>query len=194
MDQAVLKKTGLLRNKFGFTFVELIVAIALIGVMALVVVPYFRGRDTGKDRQEFVSGLNHFVAGARYNAILSGKNQKVVFDLENFQVWVEQQVGQKNAQGEELYEKVQADYSESLFGWDNQKIKIKDVLINGKNAILSSDGISDKVWFFVVPDGNAQNVTINFRDEVESDKYGEPSYYHLILNPFSVQFKLYESL
>lgn len=89
---------------------------------------------------------------------------------------------------------MQADFNDNSFSWNDHKIKIKDVLINGKNAILSSDGISDKVWFFVVPDGNAQNVTINFRDEEESNKDGEHSYYHLILNPFSVQFKLYESL
>jgi hypothetical protein len=49
-----------------------------------------------------------------------------------------------------------------------------------------------ELWFFLVPEGLAQQVTINMIDTVDTfdDK---PRHIGLVLNPFLMQFKVYDA-
>lgn len=193
MGRVVLKMSGSLHNKRGFTFIELMVAIFLIGIMAAVTIPYLRGDDPELVRNQFVEELNTFSSLVWYNAIVTGKVHKVVIDLQESQMFAEIQTDEKTGQGDPKYEPMQIDYSNSLFNWDNRKFEIKDIYVNNKSALFSGDGNSDKVWFFIMPDGLSQSVKINFYDVAEGKDFGESSDYSLVLNPFSVQFKIYET-
>ena len=54
-------------------------------------------------------------------------------------------------------------------------------------------GTTDNVWFFIIPDGLTQEVTINFVDYDDMLPNGDARQFGLVLNPFSAQFKLYDT-
>jgi len=192
MVQVVQKMSGLHHNncRTGFSLIELIIVIALIGVMTMIVTPLLRTEDLAQERANFVNQLNSFVIGAQYNALVSGKINRVVFDFKKSQVYIELQIGQVDAQGQDQYEAVNVDFNENIFSWNSAHFKIKDFFVNQKNELL--DGNSDQAWYYLMPDGNAQNVIINFYDLKDSEKYHESAEYSMVLNPFAAQFKLYE--
>jgi len=175
----------------GFTFIELIIVIALIGVMAILVMPNFRGDKLAQARQTQVDKLNLLLSTAQYSAITAGKINRVVFDLKLAKVRIEELSAQKDSLGQDLYAPLQIDYNETSLDWD-QNFSIKEIFINNQNSIFSDEANSAKVWFYIVPDGNAQSVKINFVDLTEIEKNQELSEYSLVLNPFTVQFKLYD--
>ena len=177
--------------KSGFTLIELIIVIALIGVMTIIVMPSFRGDKLAQARQAQVDQLNLLLATAQYSAITSGKINRVIFDLKLAKVRIEQLSAKKDNLNQDQYELLQVDYNETSLDWDSN-LKIKEIYTNNQNAFWSDEVGNAKAWFYIVPDGNAQNVTINFIDLAENEKTNEQSEYSLVLNPFTVQFKLYD--
>ena len=186
-----ITQTLKLNNRSGFSLIELIIVMALIGVMAVVVIPMLRQEDLAQERADFVTQLNSFVSGAQYNALVGGKINRVVFDLKKSQVYLQAKGEGQGTDGQDKYELVQVPYNEDVFSWDGEHFKLQAFLVNNKNELAGQD--SDKVWFYIVPDGIAQSVIINFYDLASSEKYNETGAYSLVLNPFAVQFKLYES-
>ena len=49
-----------------------------------------------------------------------------------------------------------------------------------------------ELWFFIVPEGLAQDVVINLLDMRDKDR-GKAKQVGLVLNPFAAQFKSYDS-
>ena len=191
MDRIVRQKSGFIhhKNKIGFTFIEVIIAIALIGVMAIIVTPYLRSDNFEQKRAEFVAQLNAFMVAAQYNALVTGQVQRVVFDLRASRFYLEARTSEKDGQGDYKYALVQIAYNDNAFIWDSARFKLKELYINNKDVLADS---SDKVWFYIMPDGTAQSVTIHFNDIAESEKFDDVIDYRLVLNPFAVQFKIYE--
>jgi prepilin-type N-terminal cleavage/methylation domain-containing protein len=194
MGLVVPKLSGFIRSsKNGFSLIELMIVVAIMGIMATIIVPYLSPDNSEQERQEFVSKLNLFMTSVWYNSLTTGRVHRVVIDLQATQMFIEMQMDEKTGQGESKYELVQINYNENFFAWNKEQFDFKDVYINDKNVMFADEGSSDKTWFYIVPDGLAQNVIFNFRDAKESKYLGEVSNYSLVLNPFSVQFKLYES-
>lgn len=197
MDQVARKMNGFSQTlnfncRSGFSLIELLIVMALLGVMAMVIAPLLKGRDFDQERVSFVLQLNAFIAGAQYNAIASGKVSRVVFDLKKSQVYIEEQGLGRDETGQDKYELVQVPYNETFFEWDSHHFKLVDFWVNGNNELAGGKD-SEKTWFYIVPDGIAQVVIINLRDLISSEGYNDLGEYSLVLNPFAVQFKLYES-
>jgi prepilin-type N-terminal cleavage/methylation domain-containing protein len=193
-----MKSVFIRSKRSGFTFIELIVVIAIIAIMAMTMIPFLQNRDLDQNRQTFVASLNSFVLSAQYNAIVSGKTNRVLFDLVNSRFMIEQATLKKDQFGQDAYEPVKIAYNNDFFDVDQAKFKIRAILINNQDALLLNESGSDKVWFYITSDGIAQNVTIKFADVLENEKFSDhseqPNDYSLILNPFSAQFNLYESI
>lgn len=168
--------------------------------MAMMITPFLQNRDLDQNRKTFVASLNSFVLAAQYNAIVGGKINRVLFDLVKSRFTIEQASQKKDQFGQDAYEPVKIAYNNDFFDVDQTKFKIKAILINNQDALLLNESGSDKVWFYITPDGIAQDVNIKFADVLENEKFSEHIEYHsaqhndysLILNPFSAQFKLYE--
>ncbi len=185
MVQAVQKKNGFGRKVSGFTFIELIVAIALIAAMATVVVPNLWRQTPEEERLSFVAKLNSFVGLVWYNAIVTGKLHKITIDSNSGTLVAESQIDQLTSQGELKFEPMQLDYQDGQMQLD-PRFKLREIYINDRNAM---DGSNDKFWFYISSDGLAQAVRLNFTDQ-QVAKSEENNIYSLVLNPFSAQFKI----
>jgi len=175
----------------GFTLLEVLIVLAILGIMGTVVVPNLRGRDPATERKEFVARLNQFMTFAWYNGVVTDKVQKIVFDFEKQVIRLEQQKMEEEKPSQEtVYEPVTRAYTQTTLAWP-KRYHVKNFLIEGFDEAVGRK--LKKTWIFVVPDGLAQDVVMNIVDmsDVSQARKGAP--FSLVLNPFTAHFKEYDN-
>lgn len=179
MGQIAHKKSGSVSGiSKGFSLIEIIIAIALIGLMAIVVVPFFKPKGA-RSQDAFVAALNMLTQSAYNNGIVSGKLQRVVFDFKHDNINLEQATGKRDSAGEVQFEPVKLDYMKTSMPIP-QNMLIKNFYIKGKDELRG--GGTTKAWFYIMPDGKGQDVTIVTQDLTTN------MIFKFVLNPFKVRF------
>jgi prepilin-type N-terminal cleavage/methylation domain-containing protein len=169
--------------KAGFTFVELVIALALLALLAVVVVPRFVTKKT-EPLGEFTHKLNVLLQLGYSNALATGKIHRVLFDRKNNRVELAIAGTERTASGELQFTPLASRYLNSFIDWPIN-FELDNFYINNKDELVG--GPTPKVWFFIMPDGLAQEVIINMRDLAHEKNRG------LVLNPFTVQFTSYDT-
>lgn len=179
--------------KKGFTLIEILIVILIIGVMAAVIAPNFGSKKADQERQTFIAKLNALTQLAWQNALLSHSLHKVVFDFKKKMVSVEQATGEKDSQGNEKFVPLERTYLETSIEWPDY-LHIKNFYIEGFDEMKRSvAGETHETWFFVVPGGMTQRVTINATDTHDLQSNGRATKVGLVLNPFNAQFTSYDT-
>lgn len=179
--------------KFGFTLLEILIAIAIIAVMAIVVVPNMGNKRPGAERKAFVAKLNALTQLAWQNALAQNRLHRILFDFKKKTVSVEQATDQKDAQGQPKFMPSKITYLDTQIEWP-EYLQIKNFFIEGFDEAKRFVGRdTGETWFFVVPDGLTQKVTINITDTADRLVNGRPKKIGLVLNPFNAQFKTYDT-
>lgn len=179
----------------GFTLLEILVAVAIIGLTAALVIPNFMGRTAKYARRETIAKLNALTNFAWRNALIDNKIYKVNFNLKAGQpsiisIEVETGIYEK---GEPTFKSVDRAYTDTEFEWP-EHLEIKQFLIEKFDEMSRFRGRkTESVWFYIMPDGLTQDVIINLVDIKDEMSDGRPRPVGLVLNPFSAQFKVYDS-
>lgn len=172
---------------------ELLVAIAIIGAVAAIVVPNIRTRGGAAQRQEFIAQINALTKFAWQNAVVSHKIQRVEFDFEKRKIEVTQATGEKDMAGERLFGPVARAYIKTSVIIPSH-FECKNFFVEGFDEMGRRTATSTAaVWFYVVPEGLAQSVIINILDIKDRPKTGKAYEVSLVLNPFSAQFEVYDA-
>lgn len=177
----------------GFSLLELLVAIALFGVVAALVVPNLRRRGATAERKEFIANLNVLTKFAWQNAITSGKVQKVEFDLQARKISILQAGDSRDKEGNLTFQPIKRAYSNTSmpipasFLFRNFFVEKFDEMTRFTGRKIGA------VWFYIVPEGLAQAVIINFVDTKDRARTGRGKNVGLVLNPFSAQFDVYDT-
>ncbi len=179
--------------KQGFTLIEILVAITILVVMAAVIVPNLAPRRPKEERKAFIAKLNALTQLAWQNALLTNNLHRVLFDFKKKTVSVEQSTKKKDAQGELKFEPLQRTYLETTIAWP-VNLEIKNFFIEGFDEMKRFVGRETvETFFYVVPDGMTQRVTINMTDSNNLQADGRPAKIGLVLNPFNAQFAAYDT-
>lgn len=154
----------------GFSLLEIMVVIALMGVMAALIVPRFTGQSFEQQRDSFVEQLNSLTIMGWRQALNTGKLHRILFDFSNEQIRLETEEHGKSAlaavPGFDTTMKLP-----DFFTFSSLSIADDDVIQRGKRATA---------WFYIVPQGLAQQVEF-----VANDEEGQ---WRAQLNPFTAQF------
>lgn len=105
-----------IRPNWGFTLIEILIVIALIGVLISISVPTLQSLGTSKLRADMVH-VQGILREAFVLASLSGQNHRVVFDLNNQQYWVE--VGAEQALVQQRQQKAKEKPKGGILGFLN---------------------------------------------------------------------------
>lgn len=185
----ILKQGGLaLKAKAGFSFIELIVAIMILGIMATLVVSrvMFRGP---REIDAVAANITRLTQMGYERAVLTGKLHRVFFDFAQdapeFRLEVLADGAQKDAPElkDQKFTPVSVEYNKTRYAWPEQ-VTIKNFYI--KTIDEAARGLKT-AWFYIMPEGITQEIVINMADELLQDTRG------MILNPFTVRFTIYDS-
>jgi len=181
-----------MNNKPGFGLLEVIIAIAILGLAMAAVVPAYQRRQPKYEREQFLARLNGLAQFARKSAIMTTKIHKVSFDFAKREAWVEAATGQKSKEGEAEFAPIKSTSVRARINWSEQ-FSFKNFFIEGFDEMSRFSGrATHEVWFFVMPEGLAQEVVANVldtKDRIEK----KPRQIGLVLNPFNAQFKIYDA-
>ncbi len=179
-------------SKSGFTLIELLIAFALVAVLMGIIAPSFKNLLPRREREAFIGKINAITRFAWQRALIERKVHRIVFNFKKNLFWVEQPTGTTKL-GEMEFERVKGSHFDTS-GKIPATIQIKNFIIEGFDEMTRRGaGGTDESWFFLMPDGLTQTVTINFLDTKQQNAAGKPRQFGLVLNPFNAQFKVYES-
>jgi prepilin-type N-terminal cleavage/methylation domain-containing protein len=181
--------SGRWKNNSGFTFIELTIAIVIIAIMATIVVPRFRGRNLAAEREKFLSKLNTLAQLCYQDALTTGKMHTMAFDFDNNRIYLEIEK-KEQGKGGVGFEQLKLPYLKTNVSFENYELR--NFYIKKEDKLAGSN-ITKKVWFYISPGGLAQEVIINFYDKKLMESPTANAQYSLVLNPFTVQFKMYDS-
>lgn len=176
----------------GFTLIELLFVLVIV-VLLMTMVPEFQQRTPRYERQQFVARINALTQQAWQQAVITHKIHKVAFDFDKQQASIEVATDKKEKDGFPIFERRTGRYLSSSFGWPAH-IEIRQFLVEHFDEMQRFGGgrKTGSVWFFIMPEGLTQEVTINFVDKKDTVA-GRARQVGLVLNPFSAQFKEYDT-
>lgn len=175
------------KNKKAFSLVELLLVMAIIAIASSALFTGIWLQQRGRDREKFITRLNATMRLAWQQTMITNKLHRVVFDFKKKNARVE--VATTTKDGKQEFALVRGTFVPNRFKWESA-IDIKQFIIDGQDKIAAGAGHKTiEVWFYIVPGGIAQSVTINFIEQQGQKK--RPT--GLVLNIFNAQFKAYDS-
>ena len=178
-------------HKAGFTLLEILVAVAIIGLTAAIVIPAFTRRGPEYARREAIAKLNALTNFAWRNALIDNKIYSIKFDFPTGQpsiISVEVETGTYK-DGKPEFQPVERSYTDTEFEWP-EHLEIRQFFLEKVDELYRK---IKSIYFLIMPDGLTQDVIINFIDTKDELSDGRPRQVGLVLNPFSAQFKTYGS-
>ncbi|HEV2916960.1 MAG TPA: type II secretion system protein [Candidatus Babeliales bacterium] len=179
------------KNQFGFTFIELLVVLLIMGIIGSLVMPNLTQRTPRYEREQFIASLNALMQTAVSQTIITHVLHQIHFDLKSHVISIRKHTGTYDKKGDPECKPVISGFGLFTLSIPEQ-ITFKQFFIEGINELAERTKNVQELWFYIVPEGLAQQVTINIFDTQDTvdDK---PRHIGLVLNPFLVQFKVYDA-
>ncbi len=175
----------------GFSFLELMIVLALIGMLGAFVVPNVFRTKQGAQRKEFLVQFEALLKDAVLRSITKNMMHQIFIDIEHEKI--QTRVFQKNAietnQHKSFVKIEDVEYlTEIVFP---KYFIIKDFFINGIQELVPGNMVLDVV-FYVMPDGTSQAIVANLIDE-EEEGITPDIKFSFVINPFYARMSVHES-
>jgi prepilin-type N-terminal cleavage/methylation domain-containing protein len=170
-------------NQLGFSLLELLVVMMLLGIMATVSVRVFQSVRPGYARRAFVAKVNSLLITAVRSALMTQRVQRLLFDLEHNTLYVQESSAKDDQK--ENFQDIAVEYVDTRYTWP-ETITLQQFFIGKKDEMAGKK--TTKVWLYIMPDGTAQDVTINAVDTADKQKQ-----IGLVINPFTAQLSMYDT-
>lgn len=171
------------KSKQGFTFLELMVVLFIIGLIAAIALPNLQGLLPGYKRREFIANLQTIFSLTRQHALATNKAHRVFFDFKKRTIQVEYE-DTISKEGQPIFKPVQGTYQKYSLQWP-ETVEIKQFYIQGQDEMARAGREVLTGWVYIVPQGYAQDLIINMMDGSKQIS--------LVLNPFTMRLKVYDS-
>ena len=173
----------------AFTIIEMLVAIALIGVIAAVILPMLFRRAPGADWKTIGRELNNLVAFTRQEAIANQKTHRLVFQRrpnEADSVRIEEELPNPEKPGQLMYKPAKSEYFSTTYKLPST-VKIKTVYMGRQEMFEEKRGVA---YCYVIHDGLVQDVLVHLVRRIDNNEI-VASYK---MNPFLGRFEFYDGV
>lgn len=180
-------------NTKGFTLIEIMITLVIIGILLSVALPRFQRKNPSDERRAFFAQLNALLALGWQNAIITKTVHRVHFLMSKKIVILEEQAEGVDAYGEQQFKPVRRAYIPTQLKWPSN-LEFREFIIEGTDE-MKAHGTrkTGELWFYIMPSGIAQNVSIMLVDTQDRAVNKKARHVQLLLNPFNVQVSAYEN-
>jgi prepilin-type N-terminal cleavage/methylation domain-containing protein len=177
-------------RKQGFTLIEIVVAIAIIGFVATILVPNLFAPTAAKERKNFIAAVNGLLYLGWQQALITHTIHAATFNFHKKKIYVEV-VQNADDPSKPKTAPVNINYQATSIDIPEQ-FEVQNFFIEGTDEKARSVG-QNVFFFYIMPDGMTQDVIINFYDTKDVLPDESPRPVGLVLNPFSAQLKEYDT-
>lgn len=173
-------------KRAAFTLVEIIVVIALIGVVTTMIAPRLMRQPVATEWPVILDNLNNLISFARQEAIANQVIHRVTFHAHqqgsDF-VTVEAEAPDPEKPGRKVYNEVSSFYCPSRYDFADV-IRISAVSV-GRQNLIDSKGMAS---CYVIPDGLVQEIMLKLTRKINNADVDV----RFIMNPFWGRFEIDE--
>ena len=191
---ALMKKDFLFGAKSGFSFFEIIIAVALMAVALTIVIPNTMGRRVVQERTGFVAELNAVMNEVWLRGLQQGKIHKINFNLEKRVITVAEQTDKFDVDKKIVFDPIKLHFASNSYVWP-ESFDVQQLYVQRVDEIAAGGALrkTEDIWFFMMPDGMCQEVIINISDNPSSAPEKDAKYFSVVINPFTAQCVMYDT-
>jgi prepilin-type N-terminal cleavage/methylation domain-containing protein len=175
----------------GFSFLELMVVLALIGLLGAFVVPNIFKTTQGAVQKEFLSEFETLIKGAVLRSILENTVHQIYIDTVHefveIRIYDEQSV--ETNEHKKFIRLQDKDYTTRVKFL--KRFAIQNFFINGIDEVAVGTVMQD-VMFYIMPDGSSQAIIANIADQ-DTVVEMQDNLFSVIINPFYARMSVYET-
>jgi len=171
-------------KKHGFTLIELMVVLVIIGLVSAMIIPNFVRKNSATERRNFIDALNGLLYFAWQQSVTKNVTYKINFDTEKNRVMLLEGTFD-STKNEIVYKSVKTSHFPT-------EIKIPGIIMVKKFIVEGFDemkrfvgGKTTEIWFFINNQGISQHISISLAG---AEKGRDTKEYFYDINPFLVQF------
>jgi type II secretory pathway pseudopilin PulG len=182
----------------GFSFLELMIVFALLGLLGAFVVPNLFRAKQGAHRKEFVASFEHLLKDAVLRAILTNSMHQIFIDLAGgtIQTRIYDPQSIETNRHKKFKALVDDQYlaripSKDQKNLDLKRFALKNFFINGIEELQPGTATLD-ISFYIMPDGTSQAIIANLVDQDEDGLEPDVQFSYEI-NPFNARMVLHDA-
>lgn len=179
------------KYKQGFSFIELMLILFIMGLALSMAIPTLQYLFPGYRQREFIARLSALAQIGWQQALSTQRIHRILLDVEHRKIILEKETDTRDNLNQPIFQPTTITLIDTILNIPDT-IEIRQFYL-GAQELLARAGIkTEKVWFYIMPDGLTQEVIINFLNTQQVDAQGQARQYSLVLNPFNARFTLYE--